>query len=85
MLHTMLPEQSDPRIKGRWIVALTYRTSLPSFFQSSTFGELTRLHRNETASCKSGLALFVTYKNLATIQLNRSAVVMSSFWHALFT
>ena len=62
MLHTIFLEPSDSRIKGRWIVAHTYQTSLPSFFQSSIFGHFTRLHRNATATYKLGLAHFVTYK-----------------------
>ena len=85
ILHTMLPEPSDPRMRGRWIVARTYRTSLPSFFQSSMFGALTRLHRKETDTCRSGLTLFATYRNLATKRWKVSAVGVSSFLHASST
>ena len=60
-------------------------TSIPNFFQSSTFGYLTRLHRNTTATCKSDLAIFAMQRNLATIQWNRSVIVMSCFRHVSFT
>ena len=63
-----LPDPSDLTINGRWIMALTYRTNLPSFFQSPTLGHFTCLHRKATALCKSGLALLATFRKRATIR-----------------
>ena len=79
ILHTKLPDPSDPTINRRWIVALTYPTNLPSFFQSPTLGHFILFHKNSIATCRSGRALLATYRKQATIRWNRSAVVSSSF------
>ena len=67
IFHTKLLDLSYPNISGICIVALTYLTSCLSLLQSQVFDFFTCLYRKVTATGISGLALFVAYRNLATV------------------